>query len=302
MSSIDIYQQEAVDTQQFESNTDKAISIALMGLSGEVGELITEYKKKIRDGESYSNFRAKVEEELGDIFWYLASIAAHEGLKLSDVLEMNLKKVKDRWHDIESLSTGRKDNKLLDEYCLDTEKLPRNIVLEFKEKKCEVYGSIVELLANGSQFGDPLTDNSYDPDFYRYHDIFHFSYATVLGWSPIVRGFFHKKRKNDKKKDEVEDGGRAKVIDEAISVLVFEYAKHHNFFKGVGAVDYELLRNIRILTRNIEVGKCSMKQWEDAILLGFKMWHLLKENQGGKVFCSLEDRTMKFKSLDKELL
>lgn len=39
------YQKQAEDTIQFDKETEDARSIALLGLSGEVGELSTEYKK-----------------------------------------------------------------------------------------------------------------------------------------------------------------------------------------------------------------------------------------------------------------
>lgn len=40
-----------------------------------------------------------------------------------------------------------------------------------------------------------------------------------------------RKRHSCEKINEIEDGGRAIVIDEAISALVFEYAKMHNYFE-----------------------------------------------------------------------
>lgn len=85
---IDDYQATAADTVQFnQENENEVISICLLGLSGEVGELATEYKKKIRDGESYQSFREKIIEEMGDIMWYLSSIATHEDIEFSEVLK-----------------------------------------------------------------------------------------------------------------------------------------------------------------------------------------------------------------------
>ena len=42
----------------------------------------------------------------------------------------------------------------------------------------------------------------------RFHDIFHLSYAAILGWSPTVRALLRCKRKSDPRVDEVEDGGK----------------------------------------------------------------------------------------------
>ena len=41
------------------------ILVPLLGLAGEVGELLGEHKKWIRDGDSYGLFPERVEEELG---------------------------------------------------------------------------------------------------------------------------------------------------------------------------------------------------------------------------------------------
>ena len=42
---VNEYQEEAESTIQFDKKAEDARSIALLGLSGEVGELSTEYKK-----------------------------------------------------------------------------------------------------------------------------------------------------------------------------------------------------------------------------------------------------------------
>ena len=155
----------------------------------------------------------------------------------------------------------------------------------------------MRLAINGNEIGSPVRDNAYDPDYYRFHDIFHLSYVVVLGWSPVVRKLLGIKRSTDEEKDEVEDGGRATVIDEAISILVFEYAKYHNYFEGAGAVDYELLRTIGLLTGHLEVKHCTPKQWEEAILLGFKMWSEIKAREKGRIVCSMIDKTMTYEEL-----
>jgi len=43
------------------------------------------------------------------------------------------------------------------------------------------------LRMNGVFIGDPLTDNILDPDGYRFHDVFHFTHAAILHWSPMYR-------------------------------------------------------------------------------------------------------------------
>jgi len=294
---VDEYQAEALETMQFDRDSDKAKQITLLGLSGEVGELSTEYKKQVRDGDSYKIFRDKITEELADIMWYLSSLASLEDILLSDVLKTSLRKTKERWKDLHPTGQLLFDRELLDDDCEEDEQFPREFVAEFVEVPGQDGGTVVNVTVSGRNFGDKVTDNAYDDDYYRFHDIFHLSYVVVLGWSPVCRKFFGCKRRSDPQKDEVEDGGRGAVIDEAISILVFEYAAQHNYFEGAGGVDYQLLRTIKNLTKNLEVKVCTPKQWEEAILLGYEMWRLLKEKRCGRVVCDMNERSMRFEEL-----
>ena len=88
----------------------------------------------------------------------------------------------------------------------------------------------------------------------------------------------------------------AGVIDEAISSLVFENAKKHSYFENQHVVDYSILRTIKELTEHLEVSVRTGKDWEKAILLGFKHWRSLKANNGGEISCDLINRTMSFKA------
>jgi NTP pyrophosphatase (non-canonical NTP hydrolase) len=291
---IDEYQAKAAETIQFNNNSNDAISISLLGLSGEVGELSTEYKKKIRDGENYKLFREIIIEEIGDVMWYLSSIATHEDIEFSEVLRKNMIKITDRWEDLQQHGQLTFEGEFLDDGCHEDEQFPREFVAVFKEVTGTDGKQYAEISVNGKQFGAPLRDNVYDDDFYRFHDVFHLSYVVVLGWSPIVRRFLECKRRRDEKKDEVEDGGRAAVIDEAISALVFDYASNHNFFEGSNGLDYELLRTIKNLTKHLEVKICTPKEWETAIILGFDLWRELKEKRQGRVVCNMTEKSMIF--------
>lgn len=276
---LDEYQYQSNATIQFPIDTDNGKFITLMGLAGEVGELATEYKKQLRDGNGYTVFKEKLKEEIGDILWYLSALAEHENLSLSDIAKYNLKKTEDRWRENSSNSLFH----FYDENFPKQEQLPREFTVKFCETINEGNRKFVEVTWDGNKFGNPLRDNAYDSDFYRFHDIFHLSYAVVLGWSPVVRRLMGRKRKSEPEIDEVEDGGRAGVIDEAISSLIFEYAKKHSFFEQSKGVDFSLLRTIKELTRYLEVNSRTGKDWEKAILLGFQNWRLLKVNNGGVI-------------------
>ena len=77
--------------------------------------------------------------------------------------------------------------------------------------------------------GDRLTDNILEPDDYRFHDVFHYAYTAVLGWSPVMRALFKLKRKSQPKIDEAEDGARALLIEEGIATWIFGQAKKLEF-------------------------------------------------------------------------
>ena len=295
--NIDEYQALAMETIQFDKSESHALSIVMLGLNGEVGSLSTEYKKKIRDGESYTIFRDKVIEELGDIIWYLTAIATIENVQLSEILEHNLKKTQGRWDGIQGAIQLNLEGEFLDDKYEECEQFPREFVAEFFEEADEDGEKYVKVLVNGEKFGDPIRDNHYDDDFYRFHDLFHFSYITVLGWSPTARGLMGKKRKSNKEIDEIEDGGRARVIDEAISALVFEHARNHNFYECVSTLDEQLLQTIRLLTRHLEVQNVTLKQWEKAILVGFDVWRKMRSEKSGRVICNLYEQTMMFESM-----
>ncbi len=291
---FDDYQLKAEETFQFEKGADESKIISLLGLAGEIGELATEYKKKIRDGRSYKLFAEKLEEEIGDILWYLASIATQENISLNEVASKSICKTTDRWKDIDKLN---KQGEPINQFDLDvpeSQRLPRSFVVGFVEKKYQDGKRYVDVTIDGQNFGDKLRDNAYIADYYRFHDVFHFSYAVVLGWSPVIRKLLNCKRSSTEQVDEVEDGGRAAVIDEAISALVFEYARDVDFFHATQGVDYSLLRTIKDLTRFLEVNRCTAKQWETAILLGFDMWRKLRNHKRGYIHCNLDKRSMVF--------
>src|SRR5207247_117834 len=152
----------------------------------------------------------------------------------------------------------------------------------------------VLLTMNGIQIGDRLTDNTYTEDGYRFHDVFHLAYAAILGWSPTIRSFMKLKRKSIPHIDEVEDGGRAIAIEEAISALVFDYAKGYSFFESVSSLDHELLRTIKNLTSHLEVKRRSTGEWAHAILEGFRVWRQLRKAGRGTIVGDLRSRTIQF--------
>ena len=284
------YQRLANQTDQqpemgdFEADP-RSILVPLLGLAGEVGELLGEHKKWIRDGDSYKLFPDRVKEELGDLLWYLSNVATKHGLTLEDVANYNLGKTQRRWQPTTCSLGG---SSLLDEDFPPQERFPRQMDVSIYS---EEPGRIVTLI-NGNKFGDPLRDNRYEDDGYRFHDIFHLSYATVLGWSPTLRALLRRKRKSAPRVDEVEDGGRSLVIEEGISAMVFSYAERRNFLEGAEGVNYELLRTIKDMTSHLEVSCRTEGDWERAIMTGFHIWRQIRAKGEGRIRADLEKRTV----------
>ena len=263
------YQKEALRTDRVPARdgADDAASliVPMLGLAGETGQLLSEYKKHLRDGEAHRLFKERVSEELGDLLWYIANVASKFDLALSDIAAANLAKVKQRW------ASERTEPLTFDAELPEGERLPRRFEVELIDVEGEARQR-VRVLIDGKPFGAELTDNAYDPDGYRFHDVFHFAYAAVLGWSPITRALLRRKRKSRPLLDEVEDGGRAAVIEEGVAALAFDYARRHRFLEGVAALDFQLLRTIKDMTSHLEVRQCTTGEWEQAILQGFDVW------------------------------
>ena len=100
-----------------------------------------------------------------------------------------------------------------------------------------------------------------------------------------------RKRKSDPKIDEVEDGGRAIVIEEGIAMMVFSYAERRNFLEGATEVSYELLRMVKGMTAHLEVGCRSEGEWERAIIVGFELWREVRARRSGRIRAELKGGT-----------
>ena len=199
------YQAEAAKTDQVPGDEQTAIMIPLLGLAGEVGELLTEFKKHQRDGEAHRFFTERAAEELGDLLWYAANLATKFGLELDKIAADNIAKCQDRW--AWRSASGLHDVAFDNDYP-EGERLPRIVKLEVTDVE-EGGVTTMRAFVDGKPVGSPLTDNAYSSDGYRFHDVFHLAFASCLGWSPVMRKVLDRKRKSNSATDEIEDGGRA---------------------------------------------------------------------------------------------
>jgi NTP pyrophosphatase (non-canonical NTP hydrolase) len=91
------YQEEALKTAIY-PNIGSNYIYPTLGLAGEVGEICEKVKKIIRDknGVFTDLDRIELRKELGDVCWYIAICSREFGFTLNEVMEENIKKLKDR--------------------------------------------------------------------------------------------------------------------------------------------------------------------------------------------------------------
>lgn len=93
------YQRKALNTWTLEN---KSILVKLsylgLGLPNEAGEVAGKLKKAIRDtdGEVTNETRTALLGELGDVLWYLSTLAHELGLTLDYVAATNIEKLTSR--------------------------------------------------------------------------------------------------------------------------------------------------------------------------------------------------------------
>lgn len=295
--NFDDYQKEALKTDKNPALDEKGVMIPLLGLAGETGELLSEYKKYLRDAKSHRPFKERMTEELGDLLWYLSNCASKFEISLQDVARGNLMKCRSRWREQEERGLGLVFISDFDSQYPESERLPRRMTVTLEEIKDN--GKIkLRTIVDGRQIGNELTDNSLVNDGYRYHDVFHFAYAAVLGWSPVVRGILKRKRRSDPQKDEVDDGGRAIAIEEGISAMMFSHASRHDFYTGIEALDYEMIRLIRAMASGLEVSRAREADWEKAVFLGFQVWRVIQSRGGGSFVVDLDKKSMEMVNVE----
>lgn len=98
LEDFDAYQREALETAVFPDIGGQRCLYPALGLANEAGEVLGKLKKLYRDrgGEVTPEFRDQLEQELGDVLWYVAVLADAFDLRASEIAEGNLRKLADR--------------------------------------------------------------------------------------------------------------------------------------------------------------------------------------------------------------
>ncbi|RYE62212.1 MAG: hypothetical protein EOO82_00025 [Oxalobacteraceae bacterium] len=235
-------------------------------------------------------------QSLGEIAWHISALASIYGLDLGEIAARNKAKVSyrlDRAH-----PTPLHD----DEYDA-SEQLPRQFkiaVVSIGEKQSRMY-------LNGRRLGDDLTDNAHDEDGYRFHDMMHIANAAKLGWSPVLRSLMNKKRRSRPKIDEVEDGARAKIVEEAIIKAIHSEGTKLSVDRGVDSkglpvrlfsngaeITFRFLKFIHNFVSGLEVERNRYWEWEEAIITGHDLFYKLRCEGQGTISVDLDKRTVDY--------
>jgi len=96
-----VYQKQSRETAVYWNVGDNFVYPTL-GLAGETGEVVEKVKKLMRNDGAMSvssipeEKRQELSQEMGDILWYLAQLAAELGVSLDDIAEANIEKLTSR--------------------------------------------------------------------------------------------------------------------------------------------------------------------------------------------------------------
>lgn len=261
----------------------RPLELRLVRLAAAIGALVDAQTESL-----HTRTRTSPNDEFTEVFRWLKSVASHVGVSLEDAAIENLAKVADRW------PTKKIYTRSFDATYPEYERLPKRMVIDIREIVPGKDQYFVLQTSKGLHVGDRLTDNIEDPDEYRFHDVFHYAYAAVLGWSPVLRSLLRLKRKSNKSVDESQDGARAILIEEGISAFVFSEAKSQAFFRNVkrGKLSFDLLKRIRAFVKGYEAEEIPFWLWEEAILQGFEAFRFLQEHRAARVTISYSDRQL----------
>ena len=67
-----------------------------------------------------------------------------------------------------------------------------------------------------------------------------------------------------------------------------------HYFEGTSQIDYDLLKTVQEFVQGYEVDKVPLWQWEAAILDGYTMFRMLRNNNGGTVTLDLRRRKLTY--------
>lgn len=90
------YARRSNETKVFNLHTDQPIDYCLISAVGELGEICNKYKKVLRGDYPLEQVKTDLQNELGDVLWYLNQLAEYLGTDLETIAKMNIDKLAER--------------------------------------------------------------------------------------------------------------------------------------------------------------------------------------------------------------
>jgi len=301
--SLDNYQTAAFNTRRTEEDTLRNVCAAvLQQLAAQLVRTDLPERERQHHGDLTDKTTYQV---LGEIVWHLSALASLSKLTLSEIVASL--KDKTSFRNFDKRITPRHDIGL---------NLRERFPVEFKIQFDEIEKGVSQMVwlrpdEYHTRLGAVLRDNNHIGDGYRFHDAMHVAFTVYLGWSPNLRKFMGIKRKSKPKIDEVEDGGRAQILEEMVILAIHTHAEKISEFQNIdlkkddslnpledpASLSFEFIRNLRELTKTYEVYKNTQQEWENAIRNGYEMFHLLRKNNGGVLLANTEAPSLKYEKL-----
>lgn len=301
---VDAYQTVAFITRRTEDNQLRDVCTAV--LQQLAAQLSRDFLPNMEMGLNHEIRPKNPVDALGEIMWHLAALASLYKLTLSNILMLTREKA--LFRNPQNNPGPRHDSEK------HTERFPDRFEVHFVSVDSTrsnmfwvEHGTVVQKL------GDMLTDNDHDGDGYRFHDVMHIAFAVHLGWSPNLRAFMALKRRSVEKTDEVEDGGRAKILEEALILEIHRRAEElENYFHEAGeptegspyncpgSLNFEFLRHLHELCGGHEVYKNPKQDWENAIRTGYDCYHKLRSKSGGIIAVDMTAKTLTFRPMPED--
>jgi len=97
ITTLDRYQVEALRTAALSPDITLRRAVLGLGIAGESGEVADLIKKEL--GHGHETDYQRIAKEIGDVLWYVATLADAYGYSLSEIASLNIAKLKARYPD-----------------------------------------------------------------------------------------------------------------------------------------------------------------------------------------------------------
>lgn len=298
---VDAYQRTAYFTRRTEREELRNVCAAV--LQQLAAQLSRDFLPNMEMGLNHEVRPKDPVDALGEIIWHLSALASIYEIRLSEIVRLTQDKATFRNPE---KNPGPRHKEIKPNF---PEKFDVHFVAQ-GERKAKMF--LVEGNTPIKQLGAELTDNDHDGDGYRFHDVMHVAFSVHLGWSPNLRTFMGLKRKSDNAIDEIEDGGRAKILEECVILEVhllaeklmksFPDSNDNAFespFRYENALSFDFLRRLHELCKGHEVAKNPKQDWEKAIREGYDCYIKLKQNNGGIISAEMSPPRVSFIEFDQ---